>query len=267
VTIWAQVLFFFDRVHAHMRLKHPKEAFKCKKTVCSAYFKTKTEANQHFEATHTSDKNAGVLYFSCSDCKFQTRWRHNLENHIAIKHFPRTHKCPECPKMFSSEDHIQEHARKTHSKNRKKCPHCGMTPALYNTHVVNTKCLKCCEPFKCFTLVKRHKSTCKLSFKCDICSKVFPIESSLLQHFENAHRKFDKNMWLGARKHSKSAFKCKDCKIYFAHEGFFNSHHRNLHKDCKKLTCHFCEKLVRCKSILEHHLIRVHGVLLPQRKL
>jgi hypothetical protein len=258
--IFEVLKFFFYRVHHHMRLKHPKEAFKCKKTVCSAYFKTKAEAAEHFQATHLSEKNAKAPYLSCNDCKFQTRWRHNLETHMAAKHFPRTHKCPECPKMFASKDHIQEHARKTHSKNRKTCPHCGMKPAIYNTHVVNTKCLKCCEPFKCFTLVKKHKSICKLSFVCDICSKAFPIESPLLEHFENVHRKFDKNIWLGARKNSNSAFKCIDCKIYFAHEGFFNSHLHNIHRDFKKVACHFCKKLVRSKSLLESHLVKVHRI-------
>jgi KRAB domain-containing zinc finger protein len=249
-----------------MRLKHPKEAFKCKKTVCCAYFKTKAEAAEHFQATHLSDKSAKVPYLSCDNCKLQTRWRHNLETHMAIKHFPRTFKCPECPKMFASEYHIQEHARKTHSKSKKKCPHCGMTPAIYNTHVVNTKCLKCCKPFKCFALVKKHKATCKLSFGCDICSKQYKVESALLEHFESSHRKFDKNTWLGATKHSNSAFKCVACKIYFAHEGFFNYHFRYLHKDCKKLTCHLCEKLVRCKSRMEYHLVHVHGILNRRRK-
>jgi Zinc finger, C2H2 type/Zinc-finger of C2H2 type len=244
-----------------MRLKHPKEAFKCKKTVCVDYFKTRAEATEHYKATHFSDKNAAVPNFSCNDCKFQTRWRHNLEAHMATKHFPRTHKCPECPKMFASKDHIQEHARKTHSKSRRKCPHCGMTPALYNTHVVNTKCLKCYEPFKCFALLKKHSSTCKLSFECDICSKAFKIESSLLEHFENVHKKVDKSTWLGARKHGNSAFKCIDCKIYFAHEGFFNSHFKNIHKDYKKVTCHLCKKLVRSKSLLESHLVKVHRIL------
>jgi hypothetical protein len=179
---------------------------------------------------------------------------------MAIKHFPRTLKCPECPKMFASKDHINEHVRKTHSK-RKKCPHCGMKPALYNTHVVNTKCIKCCMPFKCFTLLRKHSPSCKLAFQCDVCDKMFKIESRLLMHVNSVHRKIDKNIWLGSRKNKKSAFKCTDCKVYFAHEGYFNLHFKNIHQLFKKVTCHFCKKEVRSKSILELHLRKVHRIL------
>jgi hypothetical protein len=244
-----------------MRQWHPKDAFKCKKTVCNLYFRTKAAATQHYEATHSSEKNEKVPYLSCDSCNFQTRWRNNLESHIGIKHFPRTLKCPECPKMLATEDHIYEHARKTHSKNRKTCPHCGLKPALYNSHVVNTKCIKCCKPFKCFALLKKHDFRCKLSFVCDDCKKIFESESLLLDHFNTMHRYFIKNKWLGGRKHKGSEFKCEQCKIYFAHEGFYNSHFQNFHIEYRKVTCHHCGKLERNKRRLENHLVDEHLIL------
>jgi uncharacterized C2H2 Zn-finger protein len=243
-----------------MRMKHPKEAFKCKKLICSAHFNTEAAAIEHFQTEHASKKQAKREIVSCDLCKFQTRRLCSLELHIVAKHLPRTLKCPECPKLFASKKHIHEHARKTHSKSRRKCPHCGMKPALYNTHVVNTKCLKCCQPFKCFTVMKEHAKGCKLTFTCDICCKAFNIESSLLSHFK-IHRKFDKNTWLGARKHKNSAFKCTDCKIYFANEGFYNNHFANIHKANNKLTCHICGKLVRNRKYMEQHLVLVHNIL------
>lgn len=167
---------------------------------------------------------------------------------------------PQCPKMFGNKDHINEHVRKTHSKSRRKCPHCGLAPAIYNSHVVNTKCLKCLKPFKCFALMKKHTKVCKLAFHCDFCDKAFTMESSLMNHFKAVHRKFNKNVWLGAKKHKESAFKCEPCKIYFAHEGFLNAHLRYFHIDRKTCTCHVCGKLVRCKSRMEYHLVHVHRV-------
>jgi hypothetical protein len=244
-----------------MRTKHAKEAFKCKKSVCSAYFNTKVGAIEHFQKAHSSDKQAKFEFVSCDSCQFQTKHLRSLELHIVAKHFPRTHKCPECPKLFASKQHIHEHVRKTHSKNRKKCPHCGMTPALYNTHVVNTKCLKCCQPFKCFTVMREHKKMCKLVYECDFCDKAFKLESVLLKHFKRVHRRKNKNIWLGGKKHKGSAFKCELCKIYFAHIGFLNSHCRYFHVNTKHCACHICGKLVRCKSRLEYHLVHVHRIL------
>jgi hypothetical protein len=243
-----------------MRSKHAKEAFKCKKQICSAYFPTKAAAMEHFHKAHAMEKQAKFTLLSCENCQFQTRYPRSLENHIVIRHFPRTLKCPDCPKMFASKEHIAEHARKTHSKSRRKCPHCGLAPAIYNSHVVNTKCLKCLQPFKCFTSMRKHKKSCKLVFDCDICDYKCDIESRLMKHFNLMHRKVCKGVWVGARKHSNSEFKCVSCKMYFAHEGFLNSHIRNSHKDVKKLTCHVCGKLVRCKSRMEYHLVRVHRI-------
>jgi Zinc-finger of C2H2 type len=250
---------FHDRFHHHMRLRHPKEVFKCKKPVCCDYFPTKVAALEHFKTAHASKKHA--IFLACDLCQFQTVRATSLEMHIIARHFPRTLKCPECPKMFASKEHIHEHSRKTHNKSRRKCPHCGMTPALYNTHVVNTKCFKCFQPFKCFTLKMRHKTVCKLTFKCDFCDKEFRMESLLLIHFNAVHRKNDENTWLGARKHRNSAFTCKVCKIYFPNEGYYNNHFLNIHKADNKLTCHLCEKLVRSRKYMEYHLVRVHGIL------
>jgi hypothetical protein len=243
-----------------MRSKHSKVAFKCKKTVCSAYFKTKAAAIEHFQTAHAADKRAKFELFSCDICQFQTQYPRNLEMHIVGRHFPRTLKCPECPKMFASKDVIQEHTRKTHSKTRRKCPHCGLAPAIYNSHVVNTKCLKCNEPFKCFASMKKHKKGCKLTYHCDFCDKNFRNESHLINHFQAIHRKYDKNTWLGAKKHKESAFKCERCKILFAHEGFLNAHVRYFHLDRNTCTCHICGKLVRCKSRMEYHFVHVHMV-------
>jgi hypothetical protein len=249
------------RVHQHMRLKHQKEVFKCMKSLCSDYFKTKAAAMEHFKTAHAKEKQAKFALLSCDLCQFQTRYPRSIELHIVARHFPRTFKCPECPKMFASKDHITEHARKTHSKSRKKCPHCGMTPALYNSHVVNTKCLKCLQPFKCYALMMKHRKGCKLLYNCDFCSKDFKMEAWLLNHFKLMHRKSNKNVWLGAKKYKGSAFKCEPCKIYFKHEGFYNAHLRFFHLERNTCTCHICGKLVRCKRRMEYHLVHVHSIL------
>jgi hypothetical protein len=189
---------FNSRMRGHMLVWHAQDAFKCKKPGCSTYFATKAAAAEHFQASHIVEGHLKYPFLFCANCKFQTRWKHNLEMHIEAMHFPKTMKCPECPKMFASKDHIHEHARKSHSTSRKKCPHCGMTPVTYKVHVANSKCMKCFEPFKCFTLMRKHSKLCKLSYDCDFCDETFKNEFLLMRHFHFKHKKETKACgWVG----------------------------------------------------------------------
>lgn len=234
---------------------HAKDAFKCKKPKCESYFKTKVAAAEHFQNSHIVERHMKFPFLSCANCKFQTRWRHNLETHIVAKHFPKTVKCPDCPKIFASNHHLHEHSRKAHSKNKKNCVHCGYVPAIYKTHAVKTNCKKCLMPFKCIALLKKHSKLCTLSFECDICDKTFRRERILLEHFEFMHRPRNENLWLGAKKYKTSAFKCVGCKVYFPHEGFYNYHFMPYHRVFNKKICDHCGKWFRKRHEIQSHMM------------
>jgi uncharacterized C2H2 Zn-finger protein len=166
--------------------------------------------------------------------------------------------------MFASEDHIQESTRVKHTAKAGG----NALNVEWQQFTTRTLCLKCFQPFKCFALMIKHFKVCKLPFECDVCDKIFKLESNLLDHFNSAHRKSSKYVWLlvrGSTKipHTNVAFAGL---IYFSHEGFYNSHFKNIHKadHGKKVAYHFFGKIFRSKNFMVPHLLKAHRMKLKR---
>ena len=108
-------------------------------------------------------------------------------------------KCNLCDKSFSSDQYRNAHEQRVHGDKCHRCPYpnCDMactTSASIRSHMrVHTnelrfKCQHCELAFKStFSREKHMRSHDGKNFKCDLCWKVFIMQSQLQKHMKKEH--------------------------------------------------------------------------------
>lgn len=95
--------------------------------------------------------------------------------------------------------------------------------------------------------------------ECEECHQLFKQESWLIAHQKNIHPK-------------KGAFNCDLCGLPYKSNSSLQKHIQTLHEGKKSFCCYICkelnkEKIFRCQSQLEKHLMTKHKMSLNQMKM
>ena len=150
---------------------------------------------KHFEAHLLQPK------FSCDQCgKVYTR-KHNLVQHVKVKHQNFTYKCQECNLEYSSRSNLDVHVKAKHKNVTYKCKDCDAEYKYrqeYTQHVRSKH------------LGVRHK--------CELCGKKFINKASLKDHIQSTHKKL-------------KPFKCQDCNLKYARKQCLWVHRKRMHPE------------------------------------
>ena len=190
----------------HMEECQGRIPFRCPE--CSKEFQYESSLKCHV-VSHYPDQ---PKLFSCNQCDYKSNYKANLKKHIRHIHENRGEKnikCPECEKMFFTEDNMKRHL-KLHSEDRPfKC-----------------EFENCDKAFKTANGLKLHKISHKQDrpFPCDIegCDKSFKTKRYLILHMNETHQNAPKN------------FKCQEENCTMA---FYKKNHLDRHMDAHKGCC------------------------------
>jgi len=235
-TIWDRATYVI-----HIKAYHSKEAFRCKHRTCFSFFKSETGRIKHYEEKHIEN-------FFCALCDFAASLRESMLKHFKNHHFPKTKKCPHCPKQFRTDEQVNQHIRNQHIP--KKCPHCKETGTNLHRHIVTAECPVCKKPFPCKRLFIKHRKGCNKLYECPECGKTFKLECLLNYHVSEKHPFWPK--WKG--------LKCRMCAEYFFSRKSLRSHRSEKHAAYLKFKCDLCEKRFRLADTLQGHRFVSHGI-------
>jgi len=227
----------------HVKRYHFEEALRCKYGKCFTFFKSENDRKKHYNEKH-------VGKYNCSICGYSSQRRDYMESHFQQHHFPKSVKCPHCPKLFGGKALLRTHFNYKH-KGQKNCPHCSLLFIGSNLtrHVVTANCRVCSQPFPCKKLLADHKLHCKNVYKCLDCGRKFKRESDLKNHMNEKHKFGQK--WNG--------FKCIECGNFFLDKKSLRSHQSSAHLEMVK-KCDFCEATLLSRYSVVTHMLRVHDI-------
>ncbi|XP_059490910.1 replication initiator 1-like [Neocloeon triangulifer] len=175
----------FRKYRVHVNQTHKKEAVKCKVAKCGRYFKLEEELKNHFHATHA--KKLKKKLFGCALCDYRVEQKCDLIPHLTGRHFPKTIKCPKCPRRFASNSLLKVHQRRIHVKVR--CPSCQemCSKSKVTDHNVTVSCSACDQQFQCTNHYKEHKAKCTAQVTCLFCKVSFDSGNKLMIHLRKRH--------------------------------------------------------------------------------
>ena len=193
----------------HMEECKGRIPFKCPE--CLKEFQYESSLKCHV-VSHYPDQ---PKLFSCSQCDYKSNYKANLKKHVRHIHEQRgdkTIKCPDCEKLFHTEDNMKRH-QKLHSEER---PH---------------KCEKegCEKAFKTLNGLKFHLVSHQTDrpFLCDVegCNKDFKSKKSLAMHLNETHQNAPKNFHCSVEGCDMAFYKkCHFERHMAAHTGIFMSY-------------------------------------------
>ncbi|KAG1658584.1 Zinc finger protein 91 [Nymphon striatum] len=218
-----------QNMHRHYQNKHCNMGrHGC--SFCSKSFTWKTHLTDHVKKMHASQSSAK---FKCSVCGALFFIESKMINHM-MTHPRKAHRrkcsCPVCGKMFNLSGSMYNHYRNKHiNVARKSCPHCSKTFA-WDTGL--SKHLKEYHP-------DLHPQLTSNNFQCQICNRIFVLESS--------------------SKHT-----CTACGKVFSLMSTLSNHFRNKHIDVARKPCPYCSKTFAWDMGLKKHLHAFHSSMLSQ---
>ena len=167
------------------------------------------------------------------------------------------------------------------SKNKNSQKFCRYCKAPYKSwsrlmqHILGHRnsgvyiCLICtCAAFVSKEELSKHEEFCSgenlhskppAVHECEECHQLFKQESWLIAHQKNIHPK-------------KGAFTCDLCSLNYKSNSSLQKHMQMVHEGKKSFCCYVCkelnkEKIFRCQSQLEKHLMTKHKISLKQMKM
>ncbi|KAL6432545.1 hypothetical protein ACFW04_006842 [Cataglyphis niger] len=237
----------------------------------------------------------------CETCGKAFRSRFHLREHMNQHNGNRPYSCEQCGKAFYKRIQLRQH-KLSHGSNKHVCPVCDATfnrRGNMNTHMkrhnaVGTYTCSVCT-YKCKSMSelkihrKKHteeeiidsiKKKCndKEIWKCNVCNKVFPKRTVLINH-ERVHgddklygcdecgKKLaskssllyhKKSMHLRERPHM-----CHYCGNSFVSKEARLIHER-IHTGERPYVCKVCNMRYRCSSNLSQHM-KIHTGLKPHK--
>ena len=178
---------------------HHKDKCEYKKTgvikhtceICGAEFGTSAKYHSHWNTCSGKAKEHGIKRCNVEGCKFQTKAKFLLDNHVRNVHLglPKTqdHVCNHCGKAYNILSRLNNHIRDVHLNIRPfECKECGKTftrkPRLMDhmdlhRGILKYLCPYCERPFGNSGSLCNHKKSCASS----------PHKKT--QHSETGHQK------------------------------------------------------------------------------
>ncbi|XP_038105377.1 zinc finger protein 16-like [Culex quinquefasciatus] len=229
---------------AHVK-SHGKSRFPCQQ--CERAFKRKTELEVHMNSHQIEPSFFCPTCSAGFKCQASLR-RHHKSVHLGLKRFA----CPECGRQFAQKTHLQQHAAVHVEEATVPCELCGKlfkTDFIRRMHV-NTE--------------HRPDQQEPKPIQCEVCSKQFPRQQSLIAH-RICHRdsnllctvcgnKYKSNAILLAHMatHKGKTFACEQCPVAFKTRKSLR-YHRLVHAGLKPYQCNLCERAFRCSTHLKTH--------------
>ncbi|XP_065346057.1 zinc finger protein 808-like isoform X3 [Cloeon dipterum] len=114
-------------------------------------FALTSRLNQHVKKVHTK-----TATFRCDHCDYFAFSRPYMRKHIQCKHLPKTIKCEECKKLYSTESTLNDHKSRCHSFIR--CDECAQEISRHKMRIHRTikTCGRCECKFQCRGLLANH---------------------------------------------------------------------------------------------------------------
>ncbi|XP_038212896.1 zinc finger protein 665-like isoform X2 [Zerene cesonia] len=166
----------------------------------------------------------------CDLCGDIFKSQEKLCRHKKKVHFKEPKKCPQCPRILSSEYYLNAHLRRRHQEDKQFiCAACGKGFAfkgelashnrnVHNKHLLPKKkyfCKICNKEYKCIKSVIVHERSVHTGYRpavCTVCESSFYHEDYLREHM---------------RLHTgETPFKCPICGRGYAQRGNMKSHLR-----------------------------------------
>ncbi|XP_063967293.1 zinc finger protein ZFP2-like [Lytechinus pictus] len=161
--------------------------------------------------------------FSCNQCDYVTKRKHNLIQHLAVHTGAKPYKCDLCDYSSSQKGHLNVHIR-THTKEKPfKCPKCPFASTVPKSLREHLQMHYGQRPLKC--------PYCSFS-----SSQAFSIKRHIALHEEV------------------KSFSCKFCSYKTTVEEDFN-HHRSIHTQQASYKCTYCPYETPFKHIFDTHIL------------
>ncbi|KAI5175452.1 hypothetical protein PAEPH01_2160 [Pancytospora epiphaga] len=153
--------------------------------------------------------------FSCSS---------KLESHLNLHFGIKPHTCDICDNSYPSKKSLNTH-KKIHEIKEFKCERCNF---LFSYH------------YK----LERHLVTCKQSFTCEICGRIFQRKGHYEKHIIKKHPpKINKPI------------KCEECDATFCSVRSCRTHFRIVHEGFR-VHCSGCNRAYSYQSSLNEHYVK-----------
>ncbi|XP_071502463.1 uncharacterized protein [Diadema antillarum] len=161
--------------------------------------------------------------FSCDQCEYVTKRKHNLIQHLAVHTGAKPYKCDLCDYSSSQKGHLNVHIR-THTKEKPfKCPKCPFASTVPKSLREHLQMHYGQRPLKC--------PYCSFS-----SSQAFSIKRHIALHEEV------------------KTYACKFCKYKTTVEEDFNAH-RAIHTQTASYKCNYCPYESPFKHIFDTHVL------------
>ena len=123
---------------------------------------------------HRKVVHEGIKDHKCGSCGKSFSFGHHLKSHFKTVHEGlKEFNCESCGKIFARSEHLKKHANSSHGGNENKCVSCNK--AFYDSVYLKNH------------IITVHEG--RKDHKCDICSKMFGLKTSLTRHMK-LHAKF-----------------------------------------------------------------------------
>ncbi|XP_058462500.1 zinc finger protein 888-like [Malaya genurostris] len=208
---------------------------------CEQEFQTKNGLKKHREMH---------LHSPCHLCGSTEAFKDykQLVNHFRKKHDKQMYKCRQCSTSFLGRREFEMHEKKHRDGSQIHC----VEFAIRQWSDVN-RCASCEKTFYNGEYLKLHTdSVHKLGetnnftdsdqerkFKCNICSALFRLNSSLRNHTR--------------RVHCTERVVCEKCGASFKTSSEAKAHMRFRHEQNSRYKCEFCDKRCSTSSVLATH--------------
>ena len=237
------------------------------------------------------DKNGLKLY--CKICNKSYLKSSGLKKHINLKHSQSSSLklfiCDFDGKTFKLKNLLNSHLKKHQLKI--KCELCmaEIQPIYMKTHIQNVhteqnvQCPVCQIQLKSLRSLQSHIKRHNKTIECELCHKFFGTKTDLKYHKKNFHKnpefyckicgkqfKIKGNFEMHQKVHDKNRLKLFKCQLCDHSTDFKQNllNHLKYHKvkDQRQAAiknpekCNICQKLLKTKHALSHHMFSVHPV-------
>ena len=169
----------------------------------------------------------GINMKSCTECKYTSKWRGDLNKHINAKHKGIQFLCDMCDAKFLSKQNYEKHKATIHDGVRYNCDNCPYVS-------------------KCESSIKYHQRAKHegVRFPCTECDLDFVSNSTLKKHIEIKH--------LGIK------FACDECDFEATRNEYLKFHIECKHTKDINYSCDHCEFTAVSKRYVKVHTRKMH---------
>ena len=204
--------------------------------------------------------------FQCNSCENVYTAKESVEKHFLLEHEEKKFKCDKCGKRFSIIMLLHRHLKVCDGNDieiDKMKDDEMFKETIKDDGTKEFLCRKCDNSYEKKESVRKHFHTIhrEKKYKCDKCSKMFPIKSILRYHLKKCNgvfyeTKLDKLKDVVYKEiynmNGVKEFQCNKCENVFTKRDQVGLHFYRKHKE-KKFKCEKCNETFPFKSNLKNH--------------